>query len=424
MTDMVISSSFELFDLNQKKTVNLSVERKIGFGSFGTVYSVKANNSQTPLVCKEIDLHGKNDYVHYSHFNLLRTTYREIYYLKKLGLLVGYQHDKINHKMLIVMNYLPGIEEFGAPPKRKRLAEYGSFCALRRLHRNGVAHMDPHAANFLYDEKNDHTEIIDFGLAQDTHFFRQLRDYYVFLQVRWGTPSLFSVPGRATLWHFVDFYCTEIRDYIKAHKYEAAQTLFCYAAVIIAALCGASIMGIAGILAQELLKAAILPALSQALDATQDHWEFRAINQKGEKKARYLYYSIVGTLIVLQSFILVLQVIALQNSASHFFTQISSFGEACINSQHFWQTCVNAYPIEETLKLIIQLRPWSDTFQYWYTNVEKYLFNTRLITSTYQAKIAEEPRPKTFTPLFSNLNAQGTFPKDNITPTFSHLKYR
>lgn len=424
MTGNVNHSLFEIFDLTRKKTVTLSVEKKIGAGSFGSVYHVKSDEYQTPLVCKEIDLHGKNDYVHYSHFNLLRCTYREIVYLKQLGLLVGYQHDKVNHKMLIVMNYLPGIEEFEVPRKLKRLAEYASFCALRNLHRNGIAHMDPHEGNFLFDEKSEHAEVLDYGLAQDAHLFRQLRDFYVFLSLRRNAPSFFSAQGRATLWYFVDFYCTELKEYILAHQYETAQTVFCYASVMIAALCGASVLGIASILAQELIKAAILPYLSQALEALQEHYELRAINQKTEKRLRHLYHAIAGTMIVLQGFILALQMIALQHSATHFFTQISSFAEACINSQHFWQTCVNAYPVEETMKLIIQLRPWSDTFQYWYNNLEKYLFSTAQITSIYQSKIKDEPPQKTFMPLFNGLVLDKFVPEQTPSHTIVSHKYR
>lgn len=424
MTITTNHPSFQIFDLTSKKTVTLSVEKKIGRGSFGTVYSVKSGDYKAPLVCKEIDLNGKNDYVHYSHFNLLRSTYREIDYLKQLGLLVGYQHDKTNHKMLIVMNYVPGIEEYDVTQKLKRLAEFSSFCALRKLHRKGIAHMDPHSGNFLYDEKNERAEVLDFGHAQDAHFFRQLRDYYVFLKIRRAAPSFLNKEGRATLWYFVDFYCTELKDYIKTHRYEAAKTLFSYAVVIIAALCGASVLGVASILAQELLKAAILPSLSQALEALQEHYELRAINQKTEKHIRHVYYGIAGTLIVLQGFILALQMIALQNCATGFFTQISSFGETCVSSQLFWQTCINAYPVEETLKLIIQLRPWSDTFQYWYNNIEKYLFNTRLITAVYQSKINDEPPQKTFMPLFDSLSPQNALPKQSTIPTFLPLKYR
>ncbi|HRE33346.1 MAG TPA: hypothetical protein PLD88_15335, partial [Candidatus Berkiella sp.] len=85
-----------------------------------------------------------NDYIHYSPHQLLRLTYREVSYLQQLGLLVGYQHDKINKKMHIVMTYLPGTPEYYVAPKLRRLAEFSSFCALRDLHRKGIAHMDPH----------------------------------------------------------------------------------------------------------------------------------------------------------------------------------------------------------------------------------------------------------------------------------------
>ncbi|HRE33347.1 MAG TPA: hypothetical protein PLD88_15340, partial [Candidatus Berkiella sp.] len=189
--------------------------------------------------------------------------------------------------------------------------------------------------NFLFDEKNEKAAVIDFGFAQNTHLFRQLRDFYIFLNMRREKPSFLTQAGRDTLWYFVDFYCTELKDYILANRFKAAQTAFCYAVVIIAAISGASMLGVASILAQELIRATLLPSLSKLLEALQDHYELRAFNQKQKAAMRCFYYGVIGVMITLQGLLLALQVMNVQNCFSSLFSQLSNFGDACIHSQQF-----------------------------------------------------------------------------------------
>ncbi|MGE3318296.1 MAG: AarF/UbiB family protein, partial [Candidatus Berkiella sp.] len=254
---MAAPLTFQVLDLKRQKKLPFTLKENIEEGSFGKVFLVDSPAYKETLIGKTIDLEGRGFNIQYSPFHLLRSTYREIAYLQQLDLLVGYQHDKEHKKMLIIMKHLPGVPEFRVK-KNKRLAEFASFCALRDLHRKGIAHMDPHQYNFIYDEKTETAHAIDFGLAQDSGPFRQLRDFEQFLKLRRAPPSFTSSEGRETIAHFIDLYCTELKDYILAHRYETAQHVFCYAAVIIAALSGASVLGVASLLAQELIKATVL----------------------------------------------------------------------------------------------------------------------------------------------------------------------
>ncbi len=395
-----LQAQYKVYDVNKKKLLILRVNKQLGAGSFGKAFLADSLDYREPLVCKTIDLQAKNNYVQYSTHQLLRFTYREIQYLQQLGLLIGYQHDKENKKMLIVMKLHPGIAEYHVAPKLRRLAEYASFSALRKLHRQGIAHMDPHECNFLYNQDTEQAVVIDFGLAQDSHFFRELRDFYVFLKTRKTSPTLLSAAGRDTLWYFIDFYCNELKEHVLANRLETAKTLFCYACVIIAALCGASTLGIASILAQAFLKAMILPALSELLEAVQEHYELRAFNQRQTAAVRYFSYMVVSIMMILQGLILALQTMALMQQIPSFFSGITQLGEVCANHRVFWQSCIQAFPLEETLLTIIQLKPWVHTCQYWINNAEKYLLTDNIMTTYYQHKIAATVKQPSYLPHF------------------------
>jgi len=407
--------TFQMFDLKQQKELSFTLKEKIEEGSFGKVYLAESSEYKETLIGKTIDLQGPGFNIQYSPFHLLRSSYREIAYLQQLDLLVGYQHDKENKKMLIIMKRLPGIPEFRVK-KNKRLAEYASFCALRDLHRKGISHMDPHQYNFIYDEKTKKAHAIDFGLAQDAGPFRQLRDFEQFLKLRRAPPSFTSCEGRATIAHFIDLYCTELKEYILAHRYETAQTVFCYAAVIIAALCGASVLGVASLLAQELIKATVLPSLSELLSTLQDHYELRAFNQRHRNAYRYFHYSLVGVLVVLQGFILALQLTSLKNSAATLFGDLMHFSDITVNSQAFWQGCISSFPVFSAVTSAMQLQALYHTCQYWYNNAEKYLFTQGMITATYQHKITRNAQPTTFLPLFKQ-TSPNKIPTPNTTDT-------
>lgn len=396
---MVAPSSFQVFDLSQQKMLPFTLKENIEEGSFGKVYLVNSPAYKETLIGKTIDLKGPGFNIQYSPFHLLRSSYREIAYLQQLDLLVGYQHDKEHNKMLIIMKRLPGIPEFRVK-KNKRLAEYASFCALRDLHRKGITHMDPHQYNFIYDEKTSTAHAIDFGLAQDAGPFRQLRDFEQFLKLRRAPPSFTSNEGWATILYFIDFYCTELKEYILAHRYETAQTVFCYGAVIIAALSGASVLGVASLLAQELIKATVLPSLSEMLSTLQDHYELRAFNQRHSNAYRYFHYALIGVLIVLQGFIVALQLSTVRTSATSLWGELASLGEITQKSQAFWQTCIHSFPVFDAVTTAMQLQALFNTCQYWYNNAEKYLFTQEMITTTYQNKINRNAPSKHFLPLF------------------------
>ncbi|MGE3319525.1 MAG: hypothetical protein AB7I18_09510, partial [Candidatus Berkiella sp.] len=185
-----------------------------------------------------------------------------------------------------------------------------------------------------------------------------------------------------------------------SHRYETAQHVFCYAAVIIAALSGASVLGVASLLAQELIKATVLPSLSELLSTLQDHYELRAFNQRHTTAYRYFHYALVGVLIVLQGFIMVLQLSTLRISGSSLLGELTQLGEIANHSQVFWQACINAFPVFDAVTTVMQLQALVNTCQYWLNNAEKYLFTQGMITAVYQHKIAKNAQPNTFLPLF------------------------
>jgi hypothetical protein len=378
--------TFNIFDLTKQKVLSFTLQEPMEKGCFGKISIASTPSYQEQLVAKTIDLAGRSQHMHFSPHYLLRTTYREIAYLKQLGLLVGFSHDVANKKMIIIMKLLPGIPEIRVEPKTKRFAEFASFCALRQLHRNGIAHMDPHENNFLFDENTEKAHVIDFGSSQDTQYFHQLRDFYQFLILR-------RSKTQDKFWYFLDFYCTELKDHILANRYETAKTVFCYAAVMIAALSGVSVLGVVSLLAQELIKAAVLPAISELLSTLQDHYEFRAFNQHNSDAYRKKHYALVGALVVLQSAILAFQIFSLYSSV------------------------LGASSLYDIVTIGIHLQAWSTTCQYWIHNAEKYCFSESLITSSYQDKIAPHIKSNTFLPLFqqstSSRTAQSTVDTQN-----------
>lgn len=369
-------STFNIFDLKKQKVLPFAVKEQMEEGCFGKVSLATTPSYQEQFIAKTIDLVGKSEHIHHLPHQLLRSTYREIAYLKQLDLLIGYQHDVANKKMIIIMKLLPGIPEFRVPPKTKRLAEFASFCALRQLHRKGIAHMDPHEYNFLFDEKTEKAQTIDFGSSQDAQIFRQIRDFYQFLILRRNK-------NQDKIGYFIDFYCTELKDHILANRFETAKTLFCYAAVIIAALSGVSVLGIASLLAQELIKATVLPSLSDLLSMLQDHFEFRAFNQKNRAAYRNYHYALIGVIALLQGTILALQITTLYRTAGTILTGLTT-----------------AFPLFDTLVMGIQLPGLTNSYQYWSDNAEKYLLTEKQIISRYQHKIDPHAKSNTFLPLF------------------------
>ncbi len=363
------SSTVAIFDLRKQKRLYFTLKEQMEEGCFGKVSLASTPSYQESLIAKTVDLQGRSQLIHNSPHQLLRATYREIAYLKQLDLLVGFSHDVANKKMIIIMKLLPGIPEFRVQPKTKRLAEFASFCALRQLHRQGIAHMDPHEYNFLFDEQTKKAQVIDFGASQNADIFHQLRDFYQFLILR-------RDKTQNKFWYFLDFYCTELKDHILANRYETAKMVFCYAVVMIAALSGASVLGVASLLAQELIKASVLPSVSELLSTLQDHYEFRAFNQHNRAAYRALHYALVGILIVLQSAILTFQVTTLYSAV------------------------IGASSLYDIATIGIHLQTWINTCQYWLNNAEKYCFNDNLIMSRYQYKIAPKIKPNTFLPLY------------------------
>ncbi len=366
-----ISISISRLSDGKVLTLPLLKSNQLGQGSFGSAYLVSHPEHAEKMVCKTIDLKGASKNFHFSHHHLLRMAYREITYLEKVNMLVGYYHDQKNHHMMILMKFIPGPTEWALNKEINPQAQYISFCALRKLHRQGIAHMDPHESNFIHDRASQTAYVIDYGLSQENQLFRELRDFYVFIKKR----NNIDTQLRSSVSHLLYFYCQEMKSYILANKWEIAQKVLIYSAVLIAAVSGVSVLGAASLLAQQLITTSLLQSLGELFETIQDHYELRAWNQHHKEYYRNYYYCVCGLLMVLQGFLFALQLSQLSNSTAL-----------------FWQHYASTTSVFELAHILFQLNPLVKALHYWQNNYEKYLASDEELILRY--------RPKPFLPLF------------------------
>ncbi len=369
-----VNSTIKITRLHDKCDLDITFkdEHRLGNGSFGCAYQVSNPLNDGMMVCKVVDLQGKSKNFHLSHHHLLRLTYREITYLQKVNMLIGYHHDTENHKMYILMKYIRGRGEWGINKIKNPQIEYLSFCALRECHRLGIAHNDPHQGNFIVDPQLRFSTAIDFGLAKDHTPFREIRDFYKFFQKRREARLPISLEADLTWWHILQFYCKEMQTYIQNHKLEMAKQVFIYSAILISAYCGVSMLGAASLIAQQLIKMVLFQALSEICAMLEDIYEIRAWNQIHRPALRRYYQTITGLLIVLQGLLIAVNLSSVYSSAA-----------IC------WQEWVNMLPTAELAQLILGLKPLVTMLNYWKDFCEKYLASDDAIIQNYADKIQQ-----------------------------------
>ncbi|MBS0287392.1 MAG: hypothetical protein JSR17_08855 [Proteobacteria bacterium] len=369
-----VNSSILIKRLSDNHVLNISLksENKLGHGSFGCAYQVSHPHQQGLMVCKIIDLQGKSKNFHLPPRQLLRLSYREVAYLQKVGLLIGYFHDKDTHKMYILMKYIKGRPEYSINKAKHPEVEYLSFCALRKLHRTGIAHMDPHQGNFLINNTLEYASAIDFGLAKDHHFFREIRDYYKFLKKRHESVSTFMLHHGLTISQLIHFYCDEIQEHIRNNQWQVARQLFIYSVIIICALTGAGTLGVASVIAQRIIISTLLQGLSELVETFEDIYELRAWNQIYSARTQRYYQLITGLLVVTQGLLFALNLYRLTSSANVFF-------EECV---------ANTTPIE-LANILTQIKPLVQSLLHWKAFFEKYLSSENTICEQYEAQIAQ-----------------------------------
>ncbi len=370
-----VNSSIRITRLYDKRALKICLkkENQLGQGSFGCAYQVTHPLNNGLMVCKVIDLQGKSKHFHLSSHHLLRLAYRELTYLQKVNMLIGYFHDENNHKMYILMKYIKGRSEWSINKIKNPSVEYLSFCALRACHRQGIAHNDPHQGNFLIDQQLQVATVIDFGLAKTHNPFREIRDYYKFLKKRNAARAPLSLERDLTYHHLLQFYCEEMHNYIKNNKLEMAKQLFIYSAIIISASCGVSVLGAASLIAQQLIKMVLLQRLSELCETIEDIYEIRGWNQINSKEMRHYYQAITALLVVLQGFLFALNISSLYSSSS-----------LC------WQRWVNLTPPVEMAYLVLALKPLIHAIEYWRDFCEKYLFSDTHITNRYEKHLLSQ----------------------------------
>ncbi|MGD9591008.1 MAG: AarF/UbiB family protein [Candidatus Berkiella sp.] len=375
MLSLPVNSSILITRLQDKRVLNIKLNKEnlLGHGSFGQAFHVMNPYQDGLMVCKVIDLEGKNKNFDLSPHHLLRLAYREIAYLQKLDYLIGYFYDSQNHKMYILMKYIKGRSEWSINKVKNPEVDFLSFCALRACHRQGIAHNDPHQGNFLIDQKMHSSIAVDFGLAKDHNFFREIRDYYKFLKKRGDGTAFLRLEQDLTYHHLLRFYCQELQIYIQNNKLKTAKKLFFYGAVMLSACCGVSVLGAASLIAQALIKIMLVQALSDFIAMLEDIYEIRAWNRVHSEKARHYYQGISGLLIVLQGFLFTL------NLANFSFT-----------AANCWQNWVSMTAPTELAYLAIQLKPLIQSLHYWQEFCEKYVFSREKIAQDYDTKIQKQ----------------------------------
>ncbi len=393
MLSQTVNSSIEIKRLsdNTVLTISLEPENKLGHGSFGCAYHLSHPLHPELLVCKIIDLQGKSAHYHLPPHQLLRLTYRELTYLKKVNMLIGYWHDEQNQKMYVLMKFIRGRPEYAYNKVQNPQIESWSFRALRKLHRHGIAHMDPHQGNFLIQRQQQSATAIDFGLAKDHHFFRELRDLYRYLIKRKQSATQVEQEVGLTINQLIQFYSEELAEYITNNKLAIAKNVFIYSAIIVAAISGVSVLGAASLIAQQLIQNVLLKAVSELLEAVEDHYELRAWNQIHSLKYRRFYYCVVGLLVVLQGFLTAL-------SLSNLYTSVALV----------WQQCVQLVLPLELAHIALQMKPLVHALHYWKEECEKYLFKTSWVSSYYQHQIAQGSAHSVYLPQYTHLTSIST----------------
>ncbi len=376
-------SAVSIVRLKDQQTINIDFknQQKIGQGSFGSAYLVSDPLSRGFMVCKVVDLKGKSKNFSLPHHHLVRLAYKEISYLQKQDLLIGYKHDGVRHKMYILMKYLKGKPEWNINKIQHPQIEYLCFRALRKLHRNSIAHNDPHQANFIiYNYKK--AQMIDFGLAKDHNLFREWRDYHKFLKKRSGAENPLSLVPDLTLNVLIHFYCQEMIEHIQENKLDTAKQIFCYSVVIISALCGVSLLGAASLIAQELIKAILYQTLNDFLATLEDTTEIWALNQVRSSTTRRYSQMLTNLFIVLQGFLLVFNL--------------------SLVYQHSVNFCFSLFDnnIVELLSTVICLKPLLHQIQYWQDFFEKYVQSTRDLSDAYDEKLGQNT--PVYVPQFSH----------------------
>lgn len=359
----------------------LDSNNKLGEGSYGETFRVKSPYSQEFWVCKIIQLGNRNQNSPLSSHHLLRLTFREVVYLQKCNQLIGYHYDQDKKEMILLTKYISGKTELQYGNSLE--LQYASFCALRSLHRQHIAHMDPHESNFIYNTKTKQAAIIDFGLAQDHHFFRECYDYYLFLKRR-HEEIPFSLRLTLTSIHqLLSFYFHELKAYVLLNRYKTAASLLFYVALLAAACSGVGTLGTVSLIAQEYIRGWILQKFSEFLEVLQDYCETRAINRRRSEQRRYHYYAQCAVLIMAQGLLLIFQLSQLYYHLQIVFSLFPSLSYSGI-----WQT-------------LIQLSFFRHTYTYWKNNAEKYFLSNTALIQTYQNKIEQNA---SYLPLFQQRN--------------------
>jgi len=397
------SSAIEITRLSNGKPISIMLDnaKKLGEGSFGSTYYIKDPEPSKALVCKIIRLENKSQNFHFSSHHMLRLAYREASYLQKCNMLIGYYHDHKNKQMMLLMPYVPGMTEWELNKDVYPQVEYSAFCTLRSLHRLGIAHMDPHESNFIFDPNTNKTTIIDFGMAQDHQFFRELRDFYIFSRRRNDGILSLSKPWALLCGQMLAFYMDELRIYFLHHKLEMAQYFICYAVILIAALSGVGALGGVSLIAQELLKIALLQKLSEFLEMMQDHYELRAWNRQRSHSSRFYYYFFCAIFAFIQGALLALQFSRIYYHLYSLSLTIPTLtNQAYLGGYHAWQ-CLQQVPYTQLCLTFIEFIAAGHSYAYWKDNIEKYLMSDASIIQSYQKHIFGS-RSQPYLPLFQH----------------------
>lgn len=242
------------------ETVSLEKGEMIGKGSFSNVFSLKNKKKETNLVCKEIKLHHPNYICLFSPQRYL-PSYRlyvatnELKQLQSLGLLIGYQQE--NDIFYLIIKKIDGTV-LGALKHNENTVNddelfYAAFKKLKKLHRLGYAHLDPHMDNFMVSKKQADKlklSLFDFSRTQNVSWIGCFFDYMIFVKYLPNASSFFK------------YYLRERWEHAKKHKIKVTTEFLMYTVMIALSVYGASSLGIEPHMAQQIIHAYVIQEIA------------------------------------------------------------------------------------------------------------------------------------------------------------------
>ena len=234
------------------EVIKVRTGKKLGKGQYGEVFTLlDENNQELDLVCKAVEMvEGKKGFWGFrvSTRRILLEVRNELKFLRKQNLLTGYQRKE--NIFFIVMKKVPGeaITEKGY--------EEACFKALRVLHRQNIAHLDPHPGNFLLFKTPTQVTAtaIDFGKVQEADYSQIARGLWAFCKIQ-----------QVSFKKLLKLFAAEMKEYALENKQKFVYEILIKGALFLSAIYGLPAVGVLHLLVGEFLNALFIYQLDKEL---------------------------------------------------------------------------------------------------------------------------------------------------------------